>query len=174
MSYVSESGALELFVFSSTATGHAVYSNLNTFNRNKKVQRDLAIISGFIPLPPIFSLGFHFSKWANVDADMIMDRNKNFSQFGFPVDVLWADIDWAFQNSTQPGPEYFIFNPQNFTATQIAKMNNQIEASQRRIVVIADPHIKKSPDYKIYSNGIKLQDAKQPKGNLTNIFVRDY
>ena len=65
-----------------------------------------------------------------------------------------------------------MFNPQNFTTEQIKQMNTEIEASHRRITVIVDPHIKASEDYHVYQNGIELQDAAQPSGNLTNIFVR--
>jgi len=37
-------------------------------NRVKKVQEDLAIVSGYIPMPPLHTLGFHFCKWADVSA----------------------------------------------------------------------------------------------------------
>jgi hypothetical protein len=46
-------------------------------------------------MPLLHTLGFHFCKWANVSADMIMERNKNFTLYGFPVDVLWMDIEWS-------------------------------------------------------------------------------
>ena len=90
---MSETGSLEFFIFSSTT------SDSKGFNRFKKVQKDLAIISGFVPLPPIYTLGFHFSKYASVSADIMMQRNKDFTSHGFPVDVLWIDIQWADQNS---------------------------------------------------------------------------
>ena len=93
-SYVSESGGLELFMFASTTSGDSPY-NGSRFNRFKKVQQDLAIVSGFVPLPQYHALGYHFCKWANVSADMIMERNKNFTEFGFPLDVLWMDIEWS-------------------------------------------------------------------------------
>lgn len=117
-------------------------------------------------------LGFHFCKWANISAEMLMQRNQDFTSYGFPVDVLWMDIEWADQYSDPQGYQYFMFNPQNFTTEQITQMNAEIEASHRRITVIVDPHIKASEDYHVYQNGIELQDAAQPLGNLTNIFVR--
>lgn len=89
VNFVSESGALEFFVFASAQNGDT--------NRVKKVQEDLAIVSGYVPMTPIHMLGFHFCKWANVSAEMIMERNRNFTDFGFPVDVLWMDIEWADQ-----------------------------------------------------------------------------
>jgi len=38
-------------------------------------------------------------------------------------------------------------------------MNKEIEASNRRLTVIVDPHIKASDDYYVYKNGIDLQNA---------------
>ena len=87
VNFLSESGALELFVFASAENGST--------NRVKKVQEDLAVVSGFVPMPLLHMLGFHFCKWANVSAEMIIERNRNFTDFKFPVDVLWMDIEWA-------------------------------------------------------------------------------
>jgi alpha-glucosidase (family GH31 glycosyl hydrolase) len=64
-------------------------------NRVKKVQRNMGTITGFVAMPPICVLGFHFSKWAPVSADIIMERNHKFTENKFPVDVLWMDIEWA-------------------------------------------------------------------------------
>ena len=103
VNFASEAGALELFVFASAQNGKT--------NRIKKVQEDLAIVSGFAPLAMVQTLGFHFCKWANVSAEMMIERNRNFTEYGFPVDVLWMDIEWADQYSEPTGYEYFKFNP---------------------------------------------------------------
>jgi alpha 1,3-glucosidase len=87
VNFVSESGTLEFMVFAAAEHGQT--------NRIKKVQEDLAIVSGYVPMTPVFMLGFHFCKWANVSAEMIMERNRNFTKYEFPVDVLWMDIEWA-------------------------------------------------------------------------------
>ena len=72
---------------------------------------------------------------------MIMERNRLFTENKFPVDVLWMDINWADQYN-MGNYQYFKFNPANFTKVSIKQMNDQIEASNRRITVIVDPHIK--------------------------------
>ena len=56
--FVSESGQIELLMFSSDSP--------------KKQVNTMAQITGFTPLPPIESLGYHFSKYAEVTADIIM------------------------------------------------------------------------------------------------------
>lgn len=68
--FVSESGALELFVFASSTNGSS--------SRVKKIQENLAIITGYAPLPLFHMLGFNHCKWTfeNVTADIIMERNK--------------------------------------------------------------------------------------------------
>jgi len=65
-----------------------------------------------VPLPQYHALGYHFSKWIkSVSAEMIIERNRNFTEFGYPLDVLWMDIEWADQYSEEKNVEYFIFNP---------------------------------------------------------------
>lgn len=113
-------------------------------------------MTGFAPLPLLHTLGFHFCKWAPISADMMMERNAKFTTYGFPIDVLWSDIAWADQYDDPEGYEYFKWNPKNFTDAQISEMNDQIEASSRRIVLIVDPHIKVSDDYFVYNDGMKL------------------
>jgi alpha-glucosidase (family GH31 glycosyl hydrolase) len=62
-------------------------------------------------MTPIHMLGFHFCKWYNISADMMIKRNRDFTNYGFPVDVLWMDIEWADKNNEINGTEFFIFNP---------------------------------------------------------------
>ena len=64
--FVSESGALEFLTFATTGPP-------------KKLSRLLADITGYAPLPPIFSLGFHFSKWDEISAKTIIQWNKDFT-----------------------------------------------------------------------------------------------
>ena len=150
VTFSSEAGAMEFFILGSAA-------KQENANRVSKVNYQLATVTGFAPMPLLYHLGYQFCKWAPISADMMMERNRNFTEFGFPIDVLWSDIEWAQQDSDPEGYEYFIFNPQNFTAPQISQMNEEIEAAGRRITVIVDPHIKASEDYFVYAEGMKQQ-----------------
>lgn len=118
VNFVTESGALEFFMFASS-----VPAEKGKLNRAKRIQQKLRTVTGPAFLPPIHTLGFHFSKYAPASSDIIRQRNADFSNYGFPVDVLWMDIQWADQWSTDAGYEYFKFNPQNFTTEGIALMN---------------------------------------------------
>lgn len=159
VNFVSESGKLEFLVFGD------VYIKSEKENRFKSVQNTLAKVTGFAPMPLLTHLGFHFSKWAPISAEMMIERNKNFTENKFPVDVLWMDINWADQNSSG-AYEYFNFNPENFTTSQIEQMNQEIEDAGRRITVICDCHIMVNPEYRVYSEGIEAQSQSPGKGNI--------
>jgi alpha 1,3-glucosidase len=151
VNFVSETGALELFAFASTS---------QTSDRARRINYDVSVISGFAPLPPIHTLGFHFSKWDAASSDIIRQRNSDFTYYKFPVDVLWMDINWAQNNNDRFGEEYFVFNPLNFTTEGIKSMNQEVEDANRRLTVILDPHIKVSEDYFVYKDGIKLESKR--------------
>jgi alpha 1,3-glucosidase len=77
----SESGQIDFFIFASAQSP-------------KKIVQDVAIITGYAPLPPIYSLGFHYSEWSMINSTMLSDRDNKFEELGFPVDVYWMDIEY--------------------------------------------------------------------------------
>lgn len=179
ITFMSESGALEFFL---TASSTPQFSNFNgsTTNRVKKLNRDLATITGFAPLPMIQTLGFHFCKWAPSSADILIDRSRSFTEHGYPLDVLWADIQWAKSPPEIVGGDetpsddnymYFVFNEQNFTAPKLEELHSELEDNGRRITVIVDPHIKVSSSYFVYSEGMQMQ-RQSSESSVHNIFVR--
>lgn len=98
-----------------------------------------------------------------------MERNRKFTDFQFPVDVLVMDIQWADVDSAEAGYEYFQFNPQNFTETDLAQMNEEVAAEGRYMTTILDPHIKVSDDYFVYADGQTLEKA----STENSIFVKN-
>lgn len=52
-----------------------------------------ATVTGFAPLPPYFSLGYHQSRWSYYSADDISNVNFRFDFHEMPYDVIWLDID---------------------------------------------------------------------------------
>lgn len=90
-----------------------------------------------------------------------MHYNEKFEEFGFPADVFWLDI-----SHTQDS-KYFAFDKKKFSNKAIKLMNDVIDYSERRLVVITDPHIKMDPTFSVYSKGIEIQ-----RGNV-NIFIKD-
>lgn len=162
--FTSEGGMLEFLMFGST-------------QHPGRVQKQLADATGYLALPPINTLGFQFSKWAPVSADMITERSKNFTDYGFPVDVFWLDIEHALWTDKETidtrDYRWFTFNPYNFTESSMDRMKKEIEAAGRRLVTIIDPHINANKDYFVYADGLALQDSEWAEDDAKNIFVRD-
>ena len=65
--------------------------------------------------------------------------------------MLWLDIDHTRDFN------YFELHSDKFTQAGIEKMNAQVAGFGRRIVVIADCHIRASEEYFVYKNGIEME-----------------
>jgi len=72
------------------------------------VLKKVADLTGYAPMPALYSLGFNYSKWSPISTGLMLNRNFNFEITGIPVDVLWMDI-----NHNDRG-KYFTFNPALF------------------------------------------------------------
>jgi len=126
------------------------------------VARSLASVTGYQALPPLYSLGYHYSKWdRETSANLIMNLNERFEETAFPVDVFWLDIGHTKSS------EYFAFEKKLFSAKAIKLINNVLDYSQRRIVVITDPHVRKHGDYRLYKEGKEIESQRNE-----SIFVR--
>jgi alpha 1,3-glucosidase len=133
----------------------------------KDNQNILGTLTGFAPMPPIHSLGFHYCKYEQNSAELMIQRNADFTYYGFPVDVFWTDLYY-----TQDF-EYFVFNSETWPIWQVQELNAALEQSKRRFVTINDPHMYANDTYWIYAEGTAMQDAVQPPGNITNVFIRE-
>jgi alpha-glucosidase (family GH31 glycosyl hydrolase) len=102
-------------------------------------------VIGLPILPPIFSLGFHYSKWEKeITASKLAEWNYEFTRFKFPVDSFWLDI------SHTPNYQYFSFDPVKFPTQVFDIAKAKIAEAGRQIVVITDPHLSVDPSYLVY------------------------
>ena len=71
-----------------------------------------------------------------------MDTISTFDETGFPLDVLWLDIEYTADR------KWFTWNSTTFPDP--VKLLNWVDAQgHRKLVLISDPHIKKDPDYSV-------------------------
>ncbi|GMR61573.1 hypothetical protein PMAYCL1PPCAC_31768, partial [Pristionchus mayeri] len=130
--FISETGLVDVFFFSGPTP--------------QKVQSQLAKTAGVTPLPPLFSLGYHQSRWNYRDEKDVAQVNAKFDEHDIPMDVIWLDIEHT------DGKRYFTWHPDNFKNPK--QMIEGVAAVGRKMVTIIDPHIKKDKNYRVY------QDAK--------------
>ena len=136
--FISEGNALEFYLLAAEGSP-------------KKLQKKLSELTGYLEIPPIHSLGFHYSKYENMTAHDVVKRSHTFDHYEFPVDVLWFDIEHAWKH------QYTEFHYENFNMKDVMRMNDVIADAKRRFVVIVDPHIRANEEFHIYNEGLKKQ-----------------
>jgi len=106
-SFISVGGKFEFFLFGTTSGP-------------KQNQKILSELTGYAPLPPIHSLGYHYCKYEENSVDLMIERNAQFTKYGFPLDVLWSDLYY-----TQDF-EYFVFNNVTWPLYKVEAFNAQM------------------------------------------------
>ncbi|KAG1851442.1 glycoside hydrolase family 31 protein [Suillus subalutaceus] len=107
------------------------------------------------PLPAHWSLGYHQCRWNYVSSDDVRGVQNRFDEEDFPVDVFWLDIEYAEDH------KYFMWNKKTFPDP--VEMTKDVEAVERKMVVIVDPHLKRSNDYPVYKRASELGVLVKPK-----------
>jgi alpha-glucosidase len=114
----------------------------------RELTQKLQKLVGVTPVPPLWSLGYHQSRWGYAGHDDLMDLDAQFERHKIPCDSLWMDLDYM--------DGYRIFKtsetafPGGATVTAAA-----LEKNGRRIVPILDPGVKFEPGYAVYEDGHK-------------------
>lgn len=103
---------------------------------------------GVTPLPPIWALGYHQSRWGYGGAADLVELDRQFSKHEIPVDGLWLDIDYM------DGYRVFTYDDDRFPDGPSAAVA-AVEANGRVVVPILDPGVKREPGYSVYDDGRK-------------------
>lgn len=90
-------------------------------------------LSGRMPLPPRWALGYHQSRYGYKTEEEIRGVEKRLRQDRIPLDVIWLDID--FQQGNAP------FTVNEATFPHFTQMIADLRARGTKTVVITDPHI---------------------------------
>lgn len=110
-----------------------------------ELTRKFQTLTGTTPLPPLWALGYHQSRWGYAgDADLteLADR---FEEYEFPADGLWLDIDYM------DGFRVFTFNKEHLPRP--ARTAAALKKRGFRAVPILDPGIKREDGYGVYESG---------------------
>ncbi|KAJ8921709.1 hypothetical protein NQ315_010619 [Exocentrus adspersus] len=126
--FMSESGALEAYILTGPTLRDCV--------------KQYANLTGVAPLPPMFSLGHHQSRYSYMSQQEILDVCNKFDANKFPLDVIWMDIDYTNKKM------YFTWDPKSFPNPD--SMLNSLNRQGRKAVAIIDPHIKRERGYFVF------------------------
>ncbi|KRQ87200.1 Alpha-xylosidase [Caloramator mitchellensis] len=104
-------------------------------------------LTGKTPLPQLWTLGYHQSRWSYSPKDRVMEIAKLFREKDIPCDVIHLDIDYM------DGFRVFTWDKSAFENHK--KMIKDLKNMGFKVVTIIDPGVKKDRGYKIYDDGLK-------------------
>ncbi|KAL0955609.1 hypothetical protein HGRIS_001845 [Hohenbuehelia grisea] len=114
-----------------------------------------AKLTGTPVIPAHWALGYHQCRWNYVSTDDVRTVQKRFDEEDMPVDVFWLDIEYAEDH------KYFIWEPKTFPDP--VDMIKDVEAISRKMVVIVDPHLKRTTDFPVYKEASEIGVLVKPK-----------
>jgi alpha 1,3-glucosidase len=138
--WMSESGIIDVFFIPGPSP--------------QDLYRQYARLTGVMPLPPMFSLGYHQCRWNYKDEQDVYQVHGKFEELDYPYDVLWLDIEHT------DGKRYFTWDHKLFPHPK--EMQEKLWSQGRRMVTIVDPHVKRDDNYHIHkeatSKGLYIKD----------------
>ena len=120
---------------------------------------------GETPLPNIFSIGYHQSRFSYEDLDDAKLVDKKFDDYNIPYESIWFDIDHT------DSKKYFTYDIQKYPTEDVKNFYNELDKKGRKAIVILDPHIKVDNWYSIYYNAKNTYFIK--KEDNQNDFIGD-
>lgn len=121
----------------------------------KQVLRAYAALTGRMPLPPLWALGYQQSRYSYTPAARVREIAHGFRERHIPVDVVYLDIDYM------DGFRIFTWSPTAFAEPD--RLLAELRDLSIKPVTIVDPGIKVDEDWAIYrdgrSRGVYVRDA---------------
>lgn len=110
-----------------------------------EVVQQLADLTGHIPLPPLWALGYQQCRWSYFPESRVREIAAGFRSRKIPCDVLWLDIDYM------DGFRVFTFDRESFPDP--TKLNADLHTMGYHTVWMIDPGVKIDENYAVYRSG---------------------
>jgi alpha-glucosidase len=106
-------------------------------------------LTGRPPLPPLWALGFHQSRWSYHPEARVRNLVDEFERHRVPVSAVHLDIEHM------RGHRVFTVDQRKFP--DLAGLCGDLLQRGVRIVTIVDPGVKRDPSYPLYAAGARRQ-----------------
>lgn len=126
----------------------------------KEIIKAYTALTGRMSMPPIWSLGYHQSRWGYKDFDKIKQVAKTFRDRDIPCDAIHLDIQYMDSYKVFTWDKKHYLHP-------TAYLNSLKKEDNINIVTIVDPGVKKDTNYDIFNEGLKKElFCKKKNGDL--------
>jgi alpha-glucosidase len=112
----------------------------------KRVVQRYADLTGHMPLPPRWALGYHQCRYSYYPESKVRSIADNFRTRHIPADVIWLDIHY------QQGFKPFTWDHTRFPDPP--RMIADLRRQGFRVVTIVDPHLAQEPGAAPYDSGL--------------------
>lgn len=113
----------------------------------KEVIEGYTYLVGRCYMPPLWSLGFHQSRWSYDSEKRVYEIAEEFRRRSIPCDVIYLDIDYM------KGYRVFTINRRRFP--NFNKMVEDLKKLGFKIVLIIDPGVKWDKRYEVFKKGFE-------------------
>ncbi|MGN0474543.1 MAG: glycoside hydrolase family 31 protein [Acutalibacteraceae bacterium] len=104
-------------------------------------------LTGTTPLPQLWTLGYHQSRWSYENREELLSIADNMRKHEIPCDTLFCDIDYM--------DNFKVFTWGEKQYPEHKKMIEGLKERGFKLVTIIDPGVKKEEGYSVYDEGIK-------------------
>lgn len=104
-------------------------------------------LTGTTPLPQLWTLGYHQSRWGYLSAEEMRSVAEQYRKWNIPCDVIHFDIDYM------DGYRVFTWNEADFGKP--GDIIAELKEKGFHVVTIIDPGVKLDQGYKVYEEGIR-------------------
>jgi alpha 1,3-glucosidase len=127
--WIAESGILDLLIMLEDTPA-------------KNIQKFTELV-GRSTAPQTFALGYHQCRWNYMSDSDVLNVQSRFDEEDIPMDVMWLDIEYSKDHM------YGVWEELNFANPE--KMVEGLDDRGRKLVIIMDPHLKRTDSYWLYS-----------------------
>ena len=103
-------------------------------------------LTGRPDLPPLWSLGYHQSRWSYYPEERVRRLAADFDRYDIPCDAIHLDIDYM------DGYRVFTWDRERFP--HLPALAADLLARGIHLVTIIDPGVKVDPGYHVYQEGL--------------------
>ncbi|WP_027408972.1 glycoside hydrolase family 31 protein [Anoxybacteroides tepidamans] len=113
----------------------------------KDVLRQYTHLTGRMPIPPKWALGYHQSRYSYETEEEVRELARTFIEKEIPLDAVYLDIHYM------DGYRVFTFDRNRFPNPK--QLIEDLKQNGIRIVPIVDPGVKADPEYRVYQEGVR-------------------
>ncbi len=104
-------------------------------------------LTGRSPLPQLWTLGYHQSRWSYYSAQEVLELARTFRKYDIPCDAIHLDIDYM--------DHFKVFTVDKQRFGDLKELSDALMKMGIKLVTIIDPGTKAEEGYDMYEEGLK-------------------